>query len=202
MSATSGGGCVRLAGSRAVSNAIMEAAEVLKAGGVVGHEAEGVWGLACDPYNQAAVDNLLRLKSRPLAKGLILIGASAQAFDPWLQALPEASGAAVRRSWPGAVTWILPDPNDLAPNRIRGETQTLAARVPGRDELRTLCATFGGLLISTSANLSGESPALTRTEVEHSFGSELGYLLPASEERLSGKASTIINAANLETIRP
>lgn len=180
----------------------MEAADALKTGLVVGHEAEGVWGLACDPYNQSAVNDLLRLKARTLHQGLILISASYQGFDPWLQTLPPASMAAVLESWPGCVTWILPDPNGLAPNWIRGESASLAARVPDRAELRTLCATFGGLLISTSANPTGKPPALTRTEVERTFGDELGYLMPASTPQLSGKTSTIINAINLEILRP
>lgn len=53
------------------------AVRALRAGGLVLHATEGVWGLACDPFNASAVSRLLDLKGRAVGKGLILIGTSA-----------------------------------------------------------------------------------------------------------------------------
>ena len=46
---------------------------LLRQGGVIAYPTEGVWGLGCDPHNEAAVLRLLALKQRDVAKGLILI---------------------------------------------------------------------------------------------------------------------------------
>ena len=51
------------------------AAGVLHAGGVVACPTEAVWGLSCDPFDEAAVHRLLALKRRPVEKGLILVAA-------------------------------------------------------------------------------------------------------------------------------
>lgn len=45
----------------------------LRAGGVIAYPTEGVWGLGCDPFDQAAVHRVLAIKQRPVEKGMILI---------------------------------------------------------------------------------------------------------------------------------
>ena len=52
---------------------VVNAAVCLKAGGVIAHATEGVWGLACDPFNRKAVDRILTIKGREAAKGMLLI---------------------------------------------------------------------------------------------------------------------------------
>ena len=57
----------------------------LRQGGVVAHATEGVWGLACDPFDCQAVARILAIKGRSPDKGLILIGGSADCFAPELR---------------------------------------------------------------------------------------------------------------------
>ena len=47
------------------------ATQTLITGGVIAYPTEAVWGLGCDPWNAAAVDRMLKLKQRPMYKGLI-----------------------------------------------------------------------------------------------------------------------------------
>src|SRR3546814_11699547 len=53
-----------------------EAAATLHAGGVIAYPTEAVWGLGCDPFDEAAVLRVLAIKQRPVDKGLILVAAS------------------------------------------------------------------------------------------------------------------------------
>src|SRR5215475_5250117 len=85
------------------------AATILRAGGIVAHATEGVWGLACDPFDVAAVARLLDLKGRSVKKGLILIGSSPEDFASELSLLNEVDEARLRKSWPGANTWLVPN---------------------------------------------------------------------------------------------
>jgi L-threonylcarbamoyladenylate synthase len=49
----------------------------LRRGGVLAYPTEAVWGLGCDPFDEAAVRRLLALKQRSVDKGLILVAAEA-----------------------------------------------------------------------------------------------------------------------------
>ena len=54
---------------------VAPAAALLRRGGVIAYPTEAVWGLGCDPRNEAAVLRLLQIKQRDIGKGLILIAA-------------------------------------------------------------------------------------------------------------------------------
>ena len=135
------------------------AAAVLRAGGIVAHPTEAVWGLACDPLDEAATLRLLALKQRAAGKGLILAAASAEQLDglaDW-NALPPARLAQVSATWPGPHTWIVPA-TAAVPAWIRGDHAGVAVRVSAHPPLVALCRTFGGPIVSTSANRAGATP--------------------------------------------
>lgn len=140
---------------------------VLRAGGVIAYPTEAVWGLGCDPGCEPAVMKLLRLKQRPVEKGMILVAAELAQLDGWvrLQALPEPRQAAVLASWPGAHTWILPA-GPRAPRWVTGEHSGIAVRISAHPQVAALCRAWGGPLVSTSANLAGQPPARTRAELD------------------------------------
>src|SRR5690606_22975933 len=54
---------------------IASAVDLLRRGGVIAYPTEAVWGLGCDPADQAAVMRLLEIKQRPVEKGLIVVAA-------------------------------------------------------------------------------------------------------------------------------
>ncbi len=171
-----------------VKTTIQCAAEVLKAGGVVLHATEGIWGLACDPWSASAVEEILSIKQRPAEKGLIVIGAKATDFAPQLAGVDAAARKQIVASWPGRHTWILPDVT--YPEVVRGFRETLACRVPGHAQARALCTQFGGTLVSTSANVTGV-PAITQAaEARQQFAALVDYLLPGEVGKV-GTASVI-----------
>lgn len=137
----------------------IKAACVLHAGGVIAYPTEAVWGLGCDPFDEAAVLRLLALKQREVGKGLILVAASLQQLDGLLawDALPTGRAAAVRASWPGPHTWIVPA-TARVPHWITGLHAGVAVRVSAHPDVVALCAAFGGPVVSTSANPAGSPP--------------------------------------------
>ena len=174
----------------------------LNAGGLVLHAAEGVWGLACDPFDPLAVHRLLELKGRPVGKGLIVIGHSAEVFTPELGGLVEGARQTVLGSWPGPETWILP--NRRFPPWITGDHDGVAVRVPGHPQARALSAAFGGPLVSTSANPSGRPAPTTLIQARsrlagRGFPEDLDYVLPGAVQ-VPGAASRIRTLSG-ETLR-
>ena len=138
------------------------AADLLHRGGVIAYPTEAVWGLGCDPFDEAAVLRLLALKQRAVDKGLILIAAAASQFDGLLDwdALPGERRAAVHASWPGPHTWIVPA-TARVPRWITGTHAGVAVRVSAHPVVAALCTAFAAPLVSTSANQAGAAPPTT-----------------------------------------
>jgi L-threonylcarbamoyladenylate synthase len=174
------------------------AVRTLDEGGIVLHATEGVWGLACDPFDRMAVAKLLELKGRSVEKGLILIGDTAACFEPELESLDPGARRQIEDSWPGAVTWIVP--NRQFPFWITGGRETVAVRVPGHEQARALSRVFGGPLVSTSANRAGQTPALNALQARCRFGktspANLIRLLPG-EVVCPGRPSRILTSAGV-----
>lgn len=142
---------------------IPEAATVLQSGGVVAYPTEAVWGLGCDPRNEAAVLQLLAIKQRTVDKGLILIASHLDQLRTFLDlaAVPTDHLAAVLATWPGPHTWVMPASSD-APRWITGAHDGIAVRISAHPTVIDLCNAFGGALVSTSANLSGKDAPRSR----------------------------------------
>jgi L-threonylcarbamoyladenylate synthase len=143
------------------------AVQQLKAGKVIAYPTEAVYGLGCDPLNEAAVMHLLDIKQRPITKGLILIAASLSQLEPYLL-LTDESRARITPSWPGAVTWVIPAPAST-PKWLTGEHDTLAVRVSAHPVVRQLCADFGGAIVSTSANATTQPSMKSAAQVRAVF---------------------------------
>ncbi|NUS39170.1 MAG: tRNA threonylcarbamoyladenosine biosynthesis protein RimN [Lysobacter sp.] len=144
-----------------------EAAERLHHGAVIAYPTEAVWGLGCDPFDEAAVLRLLAIKQRPVDKGLILVAGALGQFDGLLdwERLPNDRREAVYASWPGPHTWIVPATGRV-PHWITGAHDGVAVRLSAHPVVAALCTAFGGPLVSTSANLAGAPPAFSRDALD------------------------------------
>jgi L-threonylcarbamoyladenylate synthase len=72
---------------------------------------------------------------------------------------------AVDTSWPGPNTWTVPATSRV-PRWITGVHDSVAVRVSAHPEVIALCDSFGGALVSTSANRAGEPPAFRREDLD------------------------------------
>ena len=150
-----------------MTTSIENAITTLRSGGVIAYPTEGVWGLGCDPRDEAAVTRLLALKQRDVAKGLILIAANQAQLADFvdLSLLDAAMRNAIRASWPGASSWIVPA-STTAPRWITGAHDGIAVRVTAHPLVIALCDGFGGALVSTSANIASEPSPRNRDELD------------------------------------
>ncbi|TVQ48699.1 MAG: Sua5/YciO/YrdC/YwlC family protein [Gammaproteobacteria bacterium] len=152
------------------------AARVLRDGGVIAHPTEGVYGLACDPFDAGAVERILRLKGRAFDAGFIVLAESVDTLQALCVPLPADRWAEITASWPGPLTWIVPAA-PWVPPWITGGRDTLAARITAFAPAAALCRLAGGLLVSTSANPSGKPPARSALRTRVYFRSGLDGLL-------------------------
>lgn len=135
------------------------AAHALRCGEVVAYPTETVYGLGVDPGNPEAIKKLYGVKGRGRQQSVILIGDTVDDFVPYVREFSAFADAVAARFWPGPLSLVLPAHEDIARTLI-GPNETVCVRIPGLDSARELCQAFGGAITSTSANRSGEAPAL------------------------------------------
>lgn len=174
---------------------IAQAVALLRGGGVVAYPTEGVWGLGCDPFDEAAVLRLLALKQRPVDKGLILVAATVAQLDgllDWDRLDPDVRDQ-VLASWPGPHTWIMPA-TARVPRWITGTHDGVAVRVSAHPVVVALCSRYGGALVSTSANVGGLPAPRNRTELAAEIGAGVDAIV-------AGETSGLAHATGIRDAR-
>jgi len=175
---------------------LIQAARIIKNGGIIAYATEYCFGFGCDPMNRSTVWRLLRIKRRPSDKGLILIAADVDQLDSYVDNIP----APVLASWPGPHTWLL-EPREGVPGWITGDHPGIAVRVTAHPQAAALCRAADMAIVSTSANRSGGAPTRSYRETLRRFKGEVDYVLPG----MVGDApapTPIRDAATGETVRP
>jgi L-threonylcarbamoyladenylate synthase len=174
--------------------------QALLSGAVIAYPTEGVWGLGCSPASEQAVMRVLRMKQRSVKQGLILVAGSIDQFAPYFGGLNEDQIQQLNASWPGPVTFLVPD-QGVSPDFIRGDHATVALRVSAHPVVQSLCQMLGGPMVSTSANRSGEPAALSESEVAEQFATEVDFIISGPLGGQTGP-SEIIDLATGQVLRP
>ena len=177
---------------------LVRAARILRAGGVVCHATEGVFGLACDPLDVGAVDRVLRIKRRTVDKGLLLIADRFESLSSWIDEPTDAMRSALE-SCEQPTTWIVPASRRV-PYWITGGKPGVGVRLVMHAQARALCRQVGGPLVSTSANRAGRAPATTYLRALLSLGADVDVVLPGHTDPALGP-SRIINWSDGVTVR-
>ena len=128
----------------------------LRKGGVIALPTDTFYGLAVDPVNLYAVEQIYQIKTRQKHKPLsLLIASVAQAYE-----LARDTGAQfdklAEHFWPGPLTIIVRAGTKL-PLRSTANTGNVALRVPDAPIARAVVERFGLPVTATSANLQGAS---------------------------------------------
>jgi len=176
----------------AVGPSAREFEEVIRGGGVVLFPSDTVYGLACDPENEAAIDRLYALKGRPADKS-----AAVMFFDlhAALRAVPELghrTHGALHQLMPGRVTVLVPNRARRFPLACRADPDTLGIRVVSVPELEGVSVP----VLQSSANPSGGPDARSLSEVAPAM--RAGADLVIDGGGLPGVASTVIDLRRYE----
>lgn len=170
-----------------------EISGIIESGAVVAYPTEAVYGLGCDPDNDAAIEKLLAVKQRPWEKGLILIASGFDQLKPYidLSRVTEAQLQFAFDKWPGPFTFVIPAKAGVS-RMLRGSFDTIAVRVTAHEGVRAMCDACRKPLVSTSANLAGEQPAMTLAEVQTQLGDKIDAVV-LGQLGQSCQPSTIID---------
>ena len=131
---------------------LLRAAQLLRGGGVIAFPTDTVYGLAAAAGDEVAQKRIYHIKGRPVGLPLILMVAAESQLEGLVHVDTRAEEM-LRRWWPGPLTLIL--------YAIGGGT--LGVRIPKHRVALQLLRTAGPLM-TTSANLHGQEPAMTAEE--------------------------------------
>lgn len=164
-------------------------AEVLKGGGLLVFPTETVYGLGCAAQNQRAIERLYRLKGRERGKPLALhLGSVEELFRYAI--VGEQERRWIERLLPGPYTLVLRASQAAPPVAVsRGK---VGVRVPRSWAFREVAAAAGRALAGTSANRSGEPPAVSPEEAIARFSNQVELIL-TTDQPLSGRSSAVLD---------
>lgn len=143
---------------------VLRAAQLLRSGEVIGFPTDTVYGLAALATHERAVRRVFEVKGRSLTQPLVLMVAEPAQVEAWA-AVDDRARRYMERWWPGPLTLVLPARDQVGPPLTSsGTPRTLAVRIPEHQVALALLREVGEALATTSANRSGEPPALTALE--------------------------------------
>lgn len=205
-----------------MKEAIQQALEVLRSGGIILYPTDTVWGIGCDATNPAAVARIYEIKHRSDSKSLVLLASDMDMICRYIKEVPEMAVQLVEVNdkpmtiiYPGAITGpspavipaaelSKPDRNALAFNTV-AEDGTVGIRIPMMDFCQQLISRFGRPIVSTSANISGEPTPKNYSEISDEIRTSVDHIVdPALERGSTGRSSSIIKVGldySIEIIR-
>ena len=172
------------------------AIEALRAGRLAVIPTDTVYGLAADGASEDAARALYAAKGRGAAQPTALLFASVELVLERLPELPPRAAGIVRAVLPGPLTLVLPNPgrrfgwlNEARPEAIGVRVPDVAG--PGKTVLDAL-----GVLVATSANLSGGADPRRLADVPAEIRAATAALVDGGE--LGGAPSTVVDVTGAE----
>lgn len=170
---------------------IAQAAEVLRAGGLVALPTETVYGLACDATDARTVARLYAAKGRP-------------SFNPLIAHVPDLASARrvghfsdealslAAQFWPGPLTLVVPAIETATSELARAGHASVAIRVPAHDVARAVLEAAGRPIAAPSANRSGHVSPTTAAHVFADLDGAIDLILDGGPTSV-GIESTILD---------
>ncbi len=170
-------------------------------------QTDTVWGIVAKLDSAKNADRIYEIKARDRSKPLILFGRDLEALRPFVQTWDSRIEKLAKQHWPGALTIITKRSNTL-PDWVNPREEYIGLRVANSASVMRLfdsmindVSSTNEVLLSTSANLSGEAPVNNYQEALDQFSGQVDIILePSPCESLSNSASTIIKVTDSEIL--
>jgi L-threonylcarbamoyladenylate synthase len=160
-------------------------------GGVALFPADGLYGLACDPSDAAAIARIHELKGRDDGKPSAVMFFSPLAMRELISTVGPRTRSAFAAMLPGPVTLVVDNPARLYPLACREDPSRLGVRL-----IDGPLAGAAATIFQTSANRSGK-PAPSRFE-DIDPGIVAGADVALDGGELTGLPSTVIDITAIE----
>lgn len=173
------------------AEALKEAGEIIKRGGLVAFPTETVYGLGGDALNEDSSGKIYHAKGRPSDNPLIVHICRMEDLAPIVKEIPETAKKLAEAFWPGPLTMIM-NKSGKVPYATTGGLDTVAVRMPRHKVALSFIQAAGGYIAAPSANISGKpSPTLAKYVAEDMDG-RIEMIIDGGEIGI-GLESTIVD---------
>jgi L-threonylcarbamoyladenylate synthase len=176
-------------GGAAAARSALE--RTIASGGVAVFPSDGVYGLACDPLDPAAIARIHRIKGRDDGKPSAVMYFSPLAMRELLGELGPHAAAAVSALLPGPVTLVVKNPGHRYPLACREDLERLGVRLLAGPLAGAMCPIF-----QTSANLSGKPAPGSFEDVPEPILAAVDLAIDGG--RLGGLPSTVVDITGID----
>jgi L-threonylcarbamoyladenylate synthase len=180
---------IRIDGAAAARSALERC---IASGGVAVFPSDGLYGLACDPLDEAAIERIHKIKGRDDGKPSAILYFSPLAMRELLDGLGPRTAEVAGALLPGPVTLIVPNPDHRYPLACREDPGRLGVRLIGGPLAGAMCPVF-----QTSANLSGEPASSVFDEIPSTTIVDAADLA-IDGGALTGLPSTVVDVTEIE----
>src|SRR6056297_1537782 len=184
-------------------SAVIEAAELLKKGEVVGLPTETVYGLAADAKNPAAVKKIFKAKGRPQDNPLIVHISQKSQLQGLIRAdISDKAENLMAEFWPGPLTIIFPKSKNV-PTETSAGLDTIAVRMPAHPLMLAVIEKSKMALAAPSANTSGFPSPTRASHVYNDLKGKIPLILDGGFCHF-GVESTVIDTRGdkIKVLRP
>lgn len=172
---------------------LLEAARILREGGLVAFPTETVYGLGGNALDEQASEKIYAAKGRPSDNPLIAHISCMEELPALVREIPEAGRRLAEAYWPGPLTMIFRK-RDEVPYETTGGLETVAVRMPSDPVASRLIRLAGVPVAAPSANTSGR-PSPTRAEhVIEDLNGKIDMIIDGGQVGI-GVESTIVDVS-------
>lgn len=162
------------------ASAIRYAAHFISRGNVVGVPTDTFYGLAADPFNLAAVEEIYRVKGRPENRALPILVNSVEQAIALARDLPDNFLKLAQAFWPGPLT-LLVDASYRLPLKVTANKGRVALRWPKSEIACGIIEQVGAPITGTSANISGFPSCSNAEQLMKQLGNRLPLILDSGD---------------------
>ncbi|MCS6996968.1 MAG: L-threonylcarbamoyladenylate synthase [Casimicrobiaceae bacterium] len=170
---------------------IRQAAEALRAGGVIAYPTDSAYALGCALGEAEALVTLRRLRGVDEKHHLTLVCSDLSELGRYAR-VDNKAFRILKRGVPGPYTFILPGTRELPKRILHPRRSTIGLRVPDHPVVQALLAELGAPILSTTLILPGdEEPLVDPDEIAQRLPRGLSLLLDAGP--CAARATTVID---------
>lgn len=173
--------------------AIQEAAEIIRTGGLVAFPTETVYGLGADACNPIAVARIFEVKNRPSIDPLIVHVADAEEARLYGDFSYRFAPELMTKFWPGPLTMVVRR-SGVVPPIVTAGLDTVAIRVPSHPSALALIQAAGRAVAAPSANPFGYVSPTQADHVSEQLADRIDLILNGGPCTV-GVESTILSLA-------
>ncbi len=172
--------------------ALSQAAEILRAGGLVALPTETVYGLGANALDADAVGRIFEAKQRPVWDPVIVHISELAMLDKLVEEIPGRARRLMSAFWPGPLTLLLPR-TSLVPNAVTAGRALVGVRMPAHPVALEVIRRAGVPVAAPSANIFGRISPTTAQHVLADLDGRIDAVLDAGPT-LHGVESTVLDA--------